>query len=248
MRVLTLAAMLAAAAFPAFAQPDAAVPPLPTPASTPALPIAAGAQVAPVADAGPAVAPSGDIISTLRASGRFTVLLAGLQRTNLVGVLRNNHNLTLLAPTDEAFRALPPETLQALTAPRNAALFQRVLTYHLINAPVDGGDMRGARGRVVSVEGADLHVNGAGEGVLVEDGRLTQLNVRTSNGLIHVIDRVLIPSDVAALGVLPGVAARIGNTADVAATAISAPPPAPPAPPTAAVESLPTQPTATLGH
>jgi len=247
MRVITLAAVFAAVAFPSFAQPDAAAP-LPTSAPTTALPIAAVPQVAATADAGPAVAPSGDIISTLRASGRFTILLDGLQRTNLVGVLRNNHNLTLLAPTDAAFRALPPETLRALTAPRNAALFQRVLTYHLINAPLDGGDMRGARGRVVSVEGADLHVDGGGDGVLIEDGHITQLNVRTSNGLIHVIDRVLIPSDVASLGVLPGVVARTGATADVAATAVSSPPLAAPAPPMPAVESLPTQPTATLGH
>ena len=170
---LTTALMLCLAAGAALAQPAAAPP-------------------RPAASAVRSVA-SVDIIETLRASGQFTILLKSLDETNLTALLKTRRNLTLLAPTDAAFNALPPDQLRALTAPANAALFQKILAYHLINARVDGRDIIGSRGTATSVQGTDLQINGEGLAVTFDSAQVTMLDMQASNGVIHVVDKVLIP-------------------------------------------------------
>lgn len=162
--------------------------------------LAAGAALAQPAVAPPRPAAntvrsvaSVDIIETLRASGQFTILLKSLDDTNLTALLKTRRNLTLLAPTDAAFNALPPEQLRALTAPANAALFQKILAYHLINARVDGRDIIGSRGTATSVQGTDLQINGEGLSVTFDGAQVTMLDMQASNGVIHVVDKVLIP-------------------------------------------------------
>jgi uncharacterized surface protein with fasciclin (FAS1) repeats len=158
------------------------------------------------------VVATGDILATLRTSGQFTILLRGITQTNLEGVLRNNSNLTLFAPPDAAFRALPPARLAAMLSPENAEMFQKVLIYHLVNARVDGSDMRGAAGRILTVEGQDLRVDGRGRQVQVETARIVQTDVGATNGLIHIIDRVMFPPDLGgALAEAPSPGAASSN-------------------------------------
>ena len=223
-------AATAAAAQSAGAMP--AAPAIPVSAAE-TIPVSASPTITPPPGS-PGVVASGDILQTLRASGQFTLLLQGLRQTNLIGVLRTNSNLTLLAPTDAAFRALPPAQLRALMATGNAATFQRLLTYHLINARVDGADIHGAAGRARSVEGEDLHIDGVGLTPRVEDANIIQSGVMASNGVIHVIDKVLVPRSLAASAIFAPASVPTGTSADAAATRITSP--------------APTQPTATLGH
>jgi uncharacterized surface protein with fasciclin (FAS1) repeats len=161
------------------------------------------------------VVATGDILATLRTSGQFTILLRGIEQTNLEGVLRNNANLTLFAPPDAAFRALPPDRLAALLSPQNAEMLQKVLIYHLVNARVDGSDMRGAAGRILTVEGQDLRVDGRGRQVQVETARIVQADVGATNGLIHIVDRVMFPPDIG--GIFAERAATVGSPRDASA-------------------------------
>src|SRR5947207_2879792 len=115
-----------------------------------AAPLTASAQTtapasAPAAAASAAkVVASGDLIQTVKNAGQFTILLKGLDSTNLTGVLQKNPNLTLFAPTDAAFASLAPGELDKLMADKTA--LQKLLTHHIINAKVDAAKIKGARG------------------------------------------------------------------------------------------------------
>src|SRR5690606_9907894 len=115
----------------------------------------AAAQVQPVtAPAKPSlaeqpVAARSDLLETLKADGRFTVLLTGLQATNLAGLVKTSPHLTLFAPTDAAFAKLPPGELERLMQDRPA--LQRLLTHHLVNAPLKTTKFMGAKGPIPTV-------------------------------------------------------------------------------------------------
>ncbi len=179
-RLLATAAVVAAAPFAAVAQ-DAAP-------ATPAAP-------APAAPATHLVA-SGNLVTTLKASPDFTVLAKALDDTQMSAVVASTPNLTLFAPTDRAFRALPPAQLAALLDPKNLPLLQQVLTYHLVHLDLDSSKFKGARGAVETVERGAIQVDGSGPTLKVNDADITQSDVRASNGIIHVVDKVLIPADV----------------------------------------------------
>jgi uncharacterized surface protein with fasciclin (FAS1) repeats len=167
------------------ADPTSAAPAAPTVAA-PAAPTAAS----------PNVVAKGDVISTLQASGHFTVLTKALDQTNLSATLKTAPNITLFAPTDEAFAALPPAQLAALLSPKNAPTLQKVLIYHLVNTNIDSTKIKGAKGPVQSVENGKLELDGSGTPLKVNDANIIQTDVRTSNGIIQVVDKVLIPADV----------------------------------------------------
>ena len=99
-------------------------------------PAAPTAPTAPAAPGKPVVA-SGDITATAQTSGQYTISLKALDAANLTSVLKNNSGLTVFAPTDAAFAALPAGELQRLMQPANAGQLQKIPTYHLINARVD---------------------------------------------------------------------------------------------------------------
>jgi uncharacterized surface protein with fasciclin (FAS1) repeats len=152
---------------------------------------AASASAAQTA-AGPRVAPAGDIVETARAAGHFTTFLKAVDATNLTGVLKNNKNLTVFVPTDAAFAALPAGQLDKLMADK--AALQKLMTHHVINAPVDSSKFAGARGPVPSVAQDNVMLDGSQEGVLKVDGAtIVQADIRATNGILHVVDRVLIP-------------------------------------------------------
>lgn len=178
-RLLTAAAAVALMTGVAYAQ-DAA---------TPATPPAAAA---------PVVA-KGDLIQTAQASGQFTTFLKAIGAVNLTSVLKTNQNLTLFAPTDAAFAALPAGELDKLMLPENGPMLQKVLTYHLINAKVDSTKIKGAKGEVKSVEGSPLLLDGSGDTPMVDGATITQTDVMATNGVLHVVDKVLLPKDIPGL-------------------------------------------------
>jgi uncharacterized surface protein with fasciclin (FAS1) repeats len=170
------------------------------PAPAPATSTPAPAQNVP---ASPNVTPNGDIISTLQGSGHFTILLKALSDAQLSPTVKSTPNLTLFAPTDDAFRILPAAQLAALMAPTNAPILQKILIYHLVHLDLDSSKIKGAKGPVQTVEQGKLQLDGSGPVLKVNNADIIQPDVRVSNGIIHVIDKVLIPSDVQ----LPTVAA-----------------------------------------
>jgi uncharacterized surface protein with fasciclin (FAS1) repeats len=157
---------------------------------------------APAAQAPAAASPvvaKGDLIETAQASGQFNTFLKAVSAVNLTSVLKTNQNLTLFAPTDAAFAALPAGELDKLMLPENGPLLQKVLTYHLINAKVDSTKIKGAKGEVKSVEGSPLLLDGSGTTPMVDNAAIVQTDVMASNGVLHVVDKVLLPKDVPGL-------------------------------------------------
>jgi uncharacterized surface protein with fasciclin (FAS1) repeats len=160
---------------------DTAVPPATPAASIPA---------------SPGLTASGNMVDTLRASPHFTILVKALDASNLTPVLKATPDLTLFAPTDEAFNALPPAELAALMETKNAPLLQKILTYHLVHLTLDSSKIKGAKGPVPSVEGGKLEIDGSGTPLKVDTADIIQTDVKATNGVIQVVDKVLIPSDV----------------------------------------------------
>ena len=183
------AAALLCAALSASAQTPVAPTAAPAPATAPAAP---AADVPP----SPGLVASGDMAATIKASSHFTILAKALDASNLTPVLKSTPNITLFAPTDDAFNALPPAQLAALMETKNAPLLQKILTYHLVNLSLDSSKIKGAKGPVNSVEGGKLNIDGSGTPLKVDNADIIQSDVRASNGLIQVVDKVLMPSDV----------------------------------------------------
>ena len=187
-----------------FAAVGVALIPLSTLAQTPApaAPAAATMAMSMPAAAAPAMAMSpnlvaaGSIFATLKASPHFTILVKALDQAQLSAVLNATPGLTLFAPTDDAFNALPPTQLAKLLLSDNAPILQKILIYHLVNLTLDGAKIKGAKGPVPSVETSQLQLDGSGEVLKVNDASIIQADVKTTNGIIHVIDKVLIPGDV----------------------------------------------------
>ena len=146
----------------------------------------------------PRVAGGANIYDTLKASGQFTILLKAVDQTGLAPVLQR-YPLTIFAPTDTAFNALPPDVMAKLMAANDTAAnqLQQILKYHLINAQVDASKIRGARGPVNTVENTPVQLDGSNpDDLLVNNADIIQADVRTTNGgIVNVVDKVLIPTD-----------------------------------------------------
>ena len=202
---------------PPVATPDAAMPA--TAATPPASSIVTppATAPAPVTAAAPTtrVVARGDIIETLKADGHFKTFLKALDAANMTNVLKTNKNLTVFAPTDAAVAALPAGELDRLM--KSPAELQKLLTYHVINAPVASAKIKGAKGGVKTVAGPELVLDGSGASLLANTATITQTDVMATNGTLHVVDQVLMPSTA------PSMAATTGVTSDAAATAPAAP-------------------------
>lgn len=141
----------------------------------------------------PAKATEMDIVDTAVANGSFTTLVAAVQAAGLVDTLKGKGPFTVFAPTDEAFAALPEGTVETLLKPENKDQLVQILTYHVVPAKVMSSELAGKRAKVLTVEGERLSVNGMGNGVKVGSSKVVAADVGASNGVIHVIDKVLIP-------------------------------------------------------
>ncbi|WP_309092053.1 fasciclin domain-containing protein [Phenylobacterium sp.] len=158
---------------------------------------------APASTSAVQVAPKGDLIDTLKAAGQFNTFIKGADATNLTGLLKSNKNLTVFAPTDAAFQALPAAELQKLQTDK--AAMQKFILHHVINAPVDSTKIKGARGPVPSGAGDQILLDGSDEAALKADGAtIVQSDIRTGSGLLHVVDRVLTPGAGEASGATAG--------------------------------------------
>ncbi|MDX1675534.1 MAG: fasciclin domain-containing protein [Longimicrobiales bacterium] len=132
------------------------------------------------------------IVDVAMEAGSFETLVTAVKEAGLVEVLSSEGPFTVFAPTDEAFAALPEGTLEALLADREA--LKAVLTYHVIPGKVMARDVLAAeRVRPETVQGAALDVRVMNEGVMVNDARVVQTDIEASNGVIHVIDSVVLP-------------------------------------------------------
>jgi uncharacterized surface protein with fasciclin (FAS1) repeats len=138
-----------------------------------------------------AVAPAAkaDIVDTAIGAGQFNTLARALTAAGLIDTLKGPGPFTVFAPTDEAFAKIPAETLSALLADK--AALTKVLTYHVVSGSVPASQVR--TGNVKTVQGQDLAVNASPAGVRVNDARVVKADVMASNGVIHVIDTVVMP-------------------------------------------------------
>ena len=134
-----------------------------------------------------------DIVDTAVAAGDFTTLATLLESAGLVETLKGDGPFTVFAPTDDAFAALPAETLESLQQPENADQLEQILLYHVADGDVASSDLSDGQ-EVETLQGGSLTVGVSDEGVTVNDANVVQADVDASNGVIHVIDAVLIPS------------------------------------------------------
>lgn len=133
-----------------------------------------------------------DIVDTAVAAGSFKTLVAAVTAADLVGTLKSPGPFTVFAPTDAAFRKLPKGTVASLLKPENKPKLVKILTYHVVPGRVLAADVAGKTAAVATVEGGKLNVNGK-HGVRVNNARVVKADIVTDNGVIHVIDKVLLP-------------------------------------------------------
>ena len=134
-----------------------------------------------------------DIVDTAIANGQFSTLVAAVQAAGLVDTLKGNGPFTLFAPTDAAFSALPAGTVEDLLKPENKDKLIGILTYHVVSDKVMSADIAGKSLQVASVQGSNLSGN-ATDGVKVDDANVVVADIETSNGVIHVLDAVMLPN------------------------------------------------------
>jgi uncharacterized surface protein with fasciclin (FAS1) repeats len=146
----------------------------------------------------PAMAEPGTIVEVASSNPDFETLVAAVTAAGLAETLSGEGPFTVFAPTDEAFEALPEGVLDALLLPENKDALTSILTYHVVSGEVMAADV--TAGDVPTVEGSTIAITTDG-GVKVNEANVTTTDVDASNGVIHVIDAVLVPStvDVAAL-------------------------------------------------
>lgn len=133
-----------------------------------------------------------DIVDTAVAAGSFSTLVAAVQAADLVDTLKSPGPFTVFAPTDDAFAALPAGTLDSLLLPENKGQLTRILTYHVVAGNFPASQLVGKHGTLTTVEGSTVRINGR-DGVRVNSSTVITPDVFASNGVIHVIDRVLLP-------------------------------------------------------
>ncbi|MGA0583034.1 MAG: fasciclin domain-containing protein [Castellaniella sp.] len=130
-----------------------------------------------------------DIVDTAVNAGSFKTLVAAVKAADLVETLKGPGPFTVFAPTDEAFAAIPKADLDALLA--NKKELAKVLTYHVVPGAIMAADVK--PGMVKTVEGGELTVSMADGKVMVNDAQVVKTDIQASNGVIHVINKVLMP-------------------------------------------------------
>lgn len=136
--------------------------------------------------------PSKDIVDTAVAAGSFKTLAAALQAADLVGTLKGTGPFTVFAPTDEAFAKLPAGTVENLLKPENKAKLVAVLTYHVVPGAVTAAQVTKLPS-AKTVNGGSLTIAAMGGKVTVDNATVSKADVMASNGVIHVIDTVVLP-------------------------------------------------------
>ena len=133
-----------------------------------------------------------DIVDTAVSAGSFNTLVAAVKAAGLVDTLKGKGPFTVFAPTDAAFKKLPAGTVESLLKPENKEQLVAILTYHVVPGKVMSGDIAGKKMAVGTVQGGKINVN-ASKGVMINDAKVTKADISASNGVIHVIDKVILP-------------------------------------------------------
>ncbi len=133
-----------------------------------------------------------DIVDTAVAGGSFTTLVAAVGAAGLVDTLKSAGPFTVFAPSDDAFAKLPAGTVDDLVKPENKDKLTAILTLHVLAGKVMAADVAGQKMTPASVNGEALHVDGT-NGVTVNGAKVVSADIACTNGVIHVIDTVLLP-------------------------------------------------------
>ena len=168
-----------------------------TPEASPSTP-----PIEPAPEVNPSAPPSGEpttgttgdnVVALAAANGSFKTLTAALQAAGLTETLSGEGPFTVFAPTDEAFAALPQDALQQLLQPENKEILVKILTYHVVPGKVGSSDLKS--GEIQTVEGSPVAVMVDGNGVMVgrNNAMVVQPDIEASNGVIHAIDKVILP-------------------------------------------------------
>jgi transforming growth factor-beta-induced protein len=139
-------------------------------------------------------AEAADIVDTAVAAGSFKTLAAALQAAGLIETLKGQGPFTVFAPTDEAFAKLPAGTVESLLRPENKAKLARILTYHVVAGKVMAADVVKLRS-AKAVSGDTITVAVMNGGVMVDNAHVVKTDIAATNGVIHVIDSVILPKD-----------------------------------------------------
>ncbi len=136
-----------------------------------------------------------DIVDTAASAENFKTLVAAVKAAGLVETLKGDGPFTVLAPTDEAFAKLPKGTVEALLKPENKDKLVAILTYHVIPAKAMKADVAKLDGKAVkTAQGGMVKVSAGSDGVMVNNAKVVATDIECSNGVIHVIDAVLLPA------------------------------------------------------
>lgn len=133
-----------------------------------------------------------DIVQTAVAAGQFKTLAAALDAAGLTATLEGPGPFTVFAPTDDAFAKLPAGTVQNLLKPENKAQLVAILTYHVVPGKLTAADVVKAT-ELKTVEGKPLEVKAENGAVMIDNAKVTATDIDASNGVIHVIDAVVLP-------------------------------------------------------
>ena len=133
-----------------------------------------------------------DIVETAMKSGSFKTLSTAIKAAGLADTLKGSGPFTVFAPTDEAFDKLPQGTLESLLRPENKEKLKAILTYHVVPGDMLAADVSPMK-TVSSVNGEPLTIKAEGENIMVNDAKVTKSNIDCTNGVIHAIDKVLMP-------------------------------------------------------
>ena len=139
-------------------------------------------------------AQAGNLVETAIEAGSFTTLVAAVEAAGLVETLSGEGPFTVFAPTDEAFAALPEGTLESLLQEENREQLVSILTFHVVAGEVMSKDAVGNVVELTTVQGQAITVDGTQGGVTVNGANVVTADVQTDNGVIHVIDAVILPN------------------------------------------------------
>ncbi len=133
-----------------------------------------------------------DIVDIASSNADFSTLVAAVQAAGLVETLKSDGPFTVFAPTNAAFAELPEGTVENLLLPENKDQLVSILTYHVVPGAVTSDQLAGQRLSVATVQGSEVHIDGT-DGVTVDDATVTSADIIATNGIIHVIDSVILP-------------------------------------------------------
>lgn len=141
-----------------------------------------------------ATAAKADIVDTAAKAGQFKTLVAAVKAAGLVETLKGPGPFTVFAPTDAAFAKLPKGTLEDLLKPENKAKLAAILKYHVVPGKIMSSSIAGKKTAVATAQGGKLDVD-ATKGVKVDNAKVVQADIEAKNGVIHVIDTVVLPKN-----------------------------------------------------